>query len=116
LVQFGYQLGHCTGMLLVGGGGLDCGGEPLHVVGGIEVVCFGGALLHVVGGIEVVCLGGELLHVVGGGEVVCLGGVLYVVGGAEVVCLGGVVLCVVDDGGVYPGTVEPGGGTVPVPP
>ena len=69
LVQFGYQLGHCTGRLLVGGGGLECGGELLHVVGG-----------------------------------------------AEVVCLGGVLLCAVDDGGVYPGTVDPGGGTVPVPP
>ena len=101
MVQFGYQLGHCTGKLVVGGG-LDCAGEPLHVVGGVEVVCLGGVLLHVVGGIEVVCLGGVLLHVVGGIEVVCLGGVLLHV------VLGGAVVC--------PGTVEPGGGTVPVPP
>jgi hypothetical protein len=82
-VQFGYQLGHCTGKLVVGPADVVCFGEPLHVVGGAEVVCLG-VLLHVVGGAEVVCLG-VLLHVV--------------------------------DGGVLGfGTVDPGGGTVPVPP
>ena len=67
-MQFGYQLGHCTGKLVVGPADVVCFGEPLHVVGGAEVVCLG-VLLHVV------------------------------------------------DGGVLGfGTVDPGGGTVPVPP
>ncbi|BBX61158.1 hypothetical protein MSAS_03320 [Mycobacterium saskatchewanense] len=83
-----YQLGHSTGNEVVGVGPLHC-----------EVVGPG-----VLRGIVVVGVGPLHCEVVGGG----------VLRGAEVVCLGGTL--VVGGGVLGLGTVDPGGGRVPVPP
>jgi hypothetical protein len=88
------QLGH--------GGGELCG----PVVVGLGV-------LQLVGGGGVV-VGLGVLQLVGGGGVVVGLGVLQVVGGGVVVGLG--TTLVVGGGLLGFGTVDPGGGTLPVPP
>lgn len=100
VVQFGYQLAHETGIEVVGPGPLHCevvGVGPLHcdvVVGPLHCDVVVGPL-HC----EVVVGAGVVLR---GGAVVGTGVVLR---GSAVVGLG-----------PAPGTLDPGGGTGPVPP